>query len=237
MRSAYSKLPYVIYASGVLLSGCASKQLLLDTTEALKQCTGELQSCQSKLTTCDAEAAALEDSVALQIALREECLKSARDAEVFTDELSDREARLREQLAAEIAAKDVEISTLKGQVSVRVLDKILFRSGSTGILPAGSIVLDKVASAISGEDGGIRVEGHTDSVPIGGKLKGLYASNWELSGARAAAVVRYFESTHDIDSVRMEAVGHSKYRPLAPNDTAQNQQRNRRVEIVLKGAG
>jgi chemotaxis protein MotB len=82
----------------------------------------------------------------------------------------------------------------------------------------------------------IRVEGHTDDVPIGATLKDKYFSNWELSAARAASVVRYFQHHHKIDTQRLEAVGFAEYRPIAPNDSVANRQRNRRVEIQLTAA-
>ncbi|MEK7711515.1 MAG: OmpA family protein, partial [Pseudomonadota bacterium] len=65
-------------------------------------------------------------------------------------------------------------------------------------------------------------------------LKEKYYSNWELPAARAASVVRYFQlGEHKIEPLRLEAVGFAEFRPLAPNDTDANKQRNRRVEIVL----
>ena len=84
-----------------------------------------------------------------------------------------------------------------------------------------------------GGDETIRIEGHADTVRIGPKLKKKYFSNWELSTGRASSVVRYFLDRHGIEPTRMEAVGFSKYRPVASNDTEEGRQRNRRVEIVL----
>jgi chemotaxis protein MotB len=116
---------------------------------------------------------------------------------------------------------------------VRVLDKILFRSGSADILPTGQAVLDKLAGVLAATDDMIRVEGHTDFVPIGKQLRQKYYSNWELSAARATSVVRYFEHRHGIDPTRMEAVGFSMFRPVAGDETPEGRQRNRRVEIML----
>ena len=94
-------------------------------------------------------------------------------------------------------------------------------------------MLDKLASVLKNNDDLIRVEGHTDNVPIGERLKDKYFSNWELSAARAASVVRYFQYGHSIDPVRLEAVGYSEYRPVVENDSDTNRQRNRRVSIEL----
>lgn len=147
--------------------------------------------------------------------------------------MKDLEARLRDRLQGDISAKNVEINRLRSQLSVRVLDKILFETSSAEILPQGLAVLDTVASALVDGDETIRIEGHTDTVPIGPVLKRKYFSNWELSGGRAASVVRYLQFHHGIAPTRMEAVGFSKYRPVASNDTEEDRQRNRRVEIVL----
>jgi chemotaxis protein MotB len=77
----------------------------------------------------------------------------------------------------------------------------------------------------------IRVEGHTDDVPAGG----AYPTNWELSTARALAVVRFLQS-QGIDPSRLAAAGYGEYRPIAPNDTAEGRSQNRRIEIVLAAA-
>ncbi len=147
--------------------------------------------------------------------------------------LEERATQLRQRLKTEIADKNVEIEQLRDKLSVRVLDRILFPSGSADILPEGRAVLEKLAAVFAGTDDLIRVEGHTDNVPIGRQLKEKYPSNWELSTARASSVVRYFEQEREISPLRMEAVGFSKFRPVAPGDLLEDQQRNRRVEIVL----
>lgn len=166
--------------------------------------------------------------------LQTACEAELNQKKANLQELEDKINRFRDKFQTEIAARNVEIENLRGQLSFRVLDKILFRSGSADILPEGQQVLAKLADLLASEDDLIRVEGHTDNVPIGAVLKEKYPSNWELSGARAASVVRYFENSKKIDPTRMEAVGFSMYRPIATGDTPQELQRNRRVEIVLQ---
>jgi chemotaxis protein MotB len=156
----------------------------------------------------------------------------AREAELLAS-LKSKEAELRTSLDKELANRDVEINRLRDQLSVQVLDRILFRSGSARILPAGEKVLDKLLPTLVKENDVIRVEGHTDNVRIGEALQEIFASNWELSTARAASVVRYFQRRGKIDPKRFEAVGFGEYRPVAPNDTSTSRQRNRRVAIVL----
>jgi chemotaxis protein MotB len=199
---------------------------LADRGAELARCQGDLTALQEK---SKADAAACET-------MRQEMQKHAKTSAASAKQLQrlkDLEDRLRDRLQNEIGAKDVEIERLRSQLSVRVLDRILFNTGSAEILPQGRRVLDTVAAALEGGDETIRIEGHADIVPIGTELKKKYFSNWELSTARASSVVRYFQYRHGIAPTRMEAVGFSKYRPIAPNDTEANRQRNRRVEIVL----
>jgi chemotaxis protein MotB len=195
--------------------------------------SAELSRCQVELTALKQQA--LADGAAME-AMRQELQKHAQAAEdsaQVLQRMKDLEDSLRLRLQNEIGAKDVEIERLRSQLSVRVLDRILFRTGSAEILPQGRKVLDAVATALADGKETIRIEGHTDIVPIGPVLKRKYFSNWELSGARASSVARFFQHKHGLEPTRMEAVGFSKYRPVAANDTEADRQRNRRVEIVL----
>jgi len=164
---------------------------------------------------------------------RDACVQEVALTRESAADLEQRADQLRLSLQEEILARNVEIEALKDKLSVRVLDRILFRSGSAQILPQGEAVLDKLAAVLGNTDEYIRVEGHTDSVPISERLKARYFSNWELSAARASSVVRFFAHRHQIDPLRMEAVGFSQYRPVATGKSAADLQRNRRVEIVL----
>jgi chemotaxis protein MotB len=76
----------------------------------------------------------------------------------------------------------------------------------------------------------LRVEGHTDDIPIS---TAEFRSNWELSVRRATEVVRYLIEKHDLSPRRISAVGYAEYHPVAPNDTAENRSRNRRIEIIV----
>jgi chemotaxis protein MotB len=109
-------------------------------------------------------------------------------------------------------------------------DKVFFDSGSATLKPQALGILDKVAVILAGEhEHPIVVEGHTDSQPIHASL---YPSNWELSGARAAAVVRDFVG-HGVLSRRVSFSGYGSNEPIATNSTAAGRSKNRRVEVVL----
>src|SRR5438128_2360441 len=79
----------------------------------------------------------------------------------------------------------------------------------------------------------IRIEGHTDNVPIGAKLKERFQTNWELSTARATSVVRYLIEDGGVDRANLLAVGYADTKPLASNDTEEGRTANRRIEIAL----
>ncbi|WP_261528709.1 OmpA/MotB family protein [Burkholderia multivorans] len=107
---------------------------------------------------------------------------------------------------------------------------ILFRVGDAHLLPDALPVLDRIAQALGPHaSGDILVEGHTDSVPI---ANAKYESNWELSSARAGAVVRYF-AERGIAPHRLAAVGRADTQPLVAGDDASSRARNRRVTIFV----
>ncbi len=122
-----------------------------------------------------------------------------------------------------------------GETITVLLTDLYFESGSAALNPDGVARLAAVADEIraSYPNRNLRVEGHTDSNPIGPVLKKTYPSNWELSAARAASVVRHFQWTHNMNPGRFEVVGFGPYAPVATNDTEQGRRENRRVRIAV----
>ncbi|MDX5427559.1 MAG: OmpA family protein [Bacteroidota bacterium] len=126
---------------------------------------------------------------------------------------------------------DVQINVEKGVVFISISDKLLFRSGSTGISKEARDVLGKVAKVLQNKpDIEIMVEGHTDDVPI--KTEGIL-DNWDLSVKRATAIVRVLQNDFNVDPKRMTAAGRSYYLPVASNDTKEGRAANRRTRIVV----
>jgi chemotaxis protein MotB len=163
----------------------------------------------------------------------EDWRQRAEAAEQREMESRRRAAELAASLEEAVRNSPVAVVRSGGRVALRLEDRILFASGSADLIPQGAAALDKVAEALAGSPDRIRVEGHTDDLPIRRRSKDLYFSNWELSAARAASVVRYLQFHHHFDPARMEVVGMSAYTPIAANDDAEGRERNRRVEIVL----
>ncbi len=112
-------------------------------------------------------------------------------------------------------------------------NSILFDSGRADIKPVNQDVLVKIGNSIGTLDNYIRVEGHTDTNPIN---TAVYPSNWELSGARSARVVRLFADRCNIKPDKMVAVGYGEFRPVASNDTPEGMAKNRRVDVIVLNA-
>ncbi len=142
--------------------------------------------------------------------------------------------QLVESLKKEIAAGQVKITQLSGQTVIRLKERILFDSGYASIKASGSDVLAKIGKTLEKiRDRHIQVEGHTDTRPIKWDISEKYPTNWELSTARATAIVRYLIDEVRIEATRLSAAGYAFYRPIASNDTPEGRQENRRVEFTL----
>jgi chemotaxis protein MotB len=134
-------------------------------------------------------------------------------------------------LSMEIAAGVIEIETNGRTIVLRVKDRGSFESGSAALTSDFKPVLKIVRGALKNTSGMIRVEGHTDDVPV---RSVQFASNLALSSARAVAVAQALFQDGSIDESRFTAIGYAATRPLVPNDSAEARARNRRVEIVVE---
>ena len=148
------------------------------------------------------------------------------------------EQRDKEYLLANQLQQDADQGEL-GDTSLMVTEKsitlnlgewVLFDSGKSDLKEEADQVLEKIVQRMVSMKNTIRVEGHTDSVPLGKNLK--YSSNWELSMARAHSVIVRLQSL-GVDGKRLEGVGHGEFRPIADNKTADGRAKNRRIEISL----
>ena len=136
-------------------------------------------------------------------------------------------------LSKEVEKGQLQVRQYKNMLAVDLAEKIFFDSGRATLKKEGKEVLKKVGDALKGyENKIIRVVGHTDNVPVAKSLQGTFPSNWELSVARATNVVRYLQEV-GIPPERMVPSGRAEYDPIAPNDTPDGRQKNRRIEIML----
>jgi len=132
------------------------------------------------------------------------------------------------------AEPGVRAAHTKEGVVITLENTILFESGVADINPDAFPLLDRIINMINKIPNPVRVEGHTDNIPIHTER---FPSNWELSIARAVNVVRYFIERGGVPPQRLSAVGYGESRPIFPNDTPEHRARNRRVEIVLVTEG
>jgi chemotaxis protein MotB len=185
------------------------QQALAETQSSLEQQSSELTALSNKLD----EAKSTIDVISAE---KEKATKTQHSLE---DEM---------RLALE--SKEVTISELKGRLTVNILDRILFDSGEAELKPEGQKILEKIAGVLAQHTARqIHVIGHTDDVPMRRK----FASNWELSTARATAAVRFLQEKAAVDPRRLGALGYGEFHPLAPNTTAEGRAKNRRIEVVI----
>ncbi|SHE94623.1 chemotaxis protein MotB [Caldanaerobius fijiensis DSM 17918] len=115
-------------------------------------------------------------------------------------------------------------------LTIRFVDTVLFDTGKADLKPESLEILSKVSNIIKNDNHPIKIEGHTDNVPINNSK---YPSNWELSTDRAVTVLKYLVNVHHFPPERLSAEGFGEYRPVVPNNSDANRAKNRRVDIVI----
>ncbi|MFH0913472.1 MAG: OmpA family protein [Candidatus Omnitrophota bacterium] len=148
------------------------------------------------------------------------------------DELTSAKNRLEDILSEEIRDKQVGLRMMKKGLVISVLGDVLFDSGKAKIRSGAYNILDKIASVLNDKvvNLNVGIEGHTDNQPI--RYSG-WKSNWELSTARALSVLHYLIDEKQVAPERLSAIGNSEYSPVSSNDTKDDRQLNRRVEIII----
>jgi chemotaxis protein MotB len=134
-------------------------------------------------------------------------------------------------LQQEVDSGQMRITRYKDMLTLDVADEILFDSADARLKKGGDAILRLVGKALLKGDKTIRVVGHTDDQPM---AKGAaFATNWELSTARATTVVRFLQEECGLDPKRLLASGRGQWMPVASNATADGRHRNRRIQIML----
>ena len=167
-----------------------------------------------------------------QLAATLEQERLAKEEEI--KRLTRTQEELSKSLQDEISKGNITIQQVRDRLTINMVDRVLFDSGQAQVKPAGVKVLKQVGDVLNKiSDKQIRIEGHTDNVPISSKLQGRFKTNWELSTARATTVVRYLIDQGGVDRQYLSAVGYADTHPLASNDSEEGRSSNRRIEIVL----
>ncbi|MFB5266691.1 flagellar motor protein MotB [Paenibacillus enshidis] len=162
-----------------------------------------------------------------------------------TDTLSPRELAFRKQEQElqnlmGVIQKYVEDNNLQNQIfvadeprgiSITLSDRFLFDPGRAALKSGSAPTLSKLASLFRNLDTPVSIEGHTDNVPVGSGS--VYRDNWDLSGARALSVLRFFIEREQLNPTHFQYAGYADTRPAGDNSTAAGRQKNRRVEITV----
>ncbi|MFW6138143.1 MAG: OmpA family protein [Spirochaetota bacterium] len=138
----------------------------------------------------------------------------------------------------EIKSRKVKVTEDERGIVISLMADAFFEKGSPRLTPEGKVVVDRLGRFLRErelEENIIRVEGHTDDIPISpeSELYEKYPTNWGLSAARAVSVVRILNEEHGIKGSRMQAIGYGEYQPVEPNDLEEGRAYNRRVEVVI----
>ena len=225
----------------LMVLSCVSKNKYVEVETELNNTGARLAETQKQLDVLqqrnrvllDENGRLIEANEALRLELQQEKLAVLQKDEKISD-LEKTRREIESNLKDQIAQKDIKIEEIEGRLKVTFVDKILFDSGSVTIKDKGQQALLSLAESFrNNPDQNIIVEGHTDDMKIGPALQQRFPTNWELSTARATAVVRFLQEKGSIAPERLTASGFSFYKPVAANDTEEGRRQNRRIEIIM----
>ena len=209
----------------------AQQEQMTTLTEAHTRLFGEIETLTAEKSELSA---LLAEEQQRTRTLEAQLIEHLREKEEELSGLKEAYEKLVAELQTEIFHKDVTLHQVKEQLTVTIIDRVLFPSGQATLTPEGLQVMEKVGAVLAKvKDRQIQIEGHTDNVPIGPTLQQIFPSNWELSAARAAEVVKYLITQAKIPPERLIAAGQADTAPVAPNTTEEGRRQNRRIEIIL----
>ena len=138
--------------------------------------------------------------------------------------------QLTSALSPELQRREVVLKANREGLVISLREIGFFDSGSAELRPASAAAVERIVGVLSAQPNNIRIEGHTDIVPI---HNARFASNWELSTARATEMIRLFITQYNLPAARLSAAGYAEYHPVASNQTVEGRAQNRRVDIVV----
>jgi len=162
-------------------------------------------------------------------AINNDAFNSA-NLKVVASGIEDLKTRLNDVIVRHNYAKSVSLEENERGITIHILENILFPSGKADINKTSQLVLGELASILHQLPNDIRVEGHTDNIPINSDL---YPSNWHLSVARALNTAYFLIDGHKLIPEKVTVVGYAEYKPIAENTTPEGRAKNRRVDIVI----
>ena len=237
----------LLLAGALAAAGCVSRAQLTQVEQQLDLCAKRYEQLQAEIesaartgetlarekSTLTNQKSVLEAKVVSLQAQGEELGSMLREREQEAIKLQETYDGLVANLKKEVQAGQITVKQLRDGLRVNVAQDILFDSGSAALDRSGVEVLRRVATQLRRTPHQIMVIGHSDDMPIGPALLKQYPTNWELAGARAASVVRLFNTSGLLGS-RLMVVSMADVQPVASNKTAEGRARNRRIEIRLR---
>jgi chemotaxis protein MotB len=165
-------------------------------------------------------------AIPMNIVMGEDVLAPAR----VKDDLDHIQRELQQTLSNQVATHTVSIQMGRDGLVISLREAGFFTSGSAALKPETVDTLRQIASALSRTPYDLRIEGHTDSIPIHNPE---FDSNWELSTARATNIARLLLALNTMPPDRISAAGYAEFHPVAGNDTDEGRAKNRRVDLVV----
>ena len=156
-----------------------------------------------------------------------------QNAEGTSDEASSKFETIKMALSEQISQGLAEVELDGDQVIIRLGQQDSFASGSADLQTGFTQTLTDVGNAVSSTGGMVRVEGHTDNIPVA--FSERFRSNWDLSSARSAAVANFLLDNSNLEAGRVTITGLADSDPIADNDTAAGRAQNRRIEVIVDG--
>lgn len=142
------------------------------------------------------------------------------------------ETELKSALSSELDRNFVSLEAGAQELTLSLKEVGFFDSGSASLRPTSAATVERIAAVLKGYQNQIRLEGHSDNVPIS---SARFASNWELSTARAIEITRLLTTQFGIEPARLSVAGFAEYRPVRPNADPAGRAANRRVDLVIIG--
>ena len=208
-----------------------SSAALRSSEEHLEQQRRDIVQFEKKLRVMSKSSDALKLTSTSQLAELEQRLSELKAAQAATDARAELYKDLTLRLKRQIDDGNLSVVARDGRMVLQLPNDVLFDSGRTELKPAGKKTIEAVGEVMKTiQHRQFQVAGHTDNVPI---RSAPYASNWELSSARALGVVHYLTSKGVAPHV-LSAAGYSDVDPIAKNDTSEGKKKNRRTEITLQ---
>ena len=233
---------YDILNQSYELLSAKNSQMMANRADEVKRLLEELQLSKQELLEKEDELSKIEESLSIKQTELLQTQKTLEEREQKVIELQSAINRkdsvlnaLKKRLSNALLGFEgdgLTITQKKGKVYISLEEKLLFASGSWQVDSRGVDALSKLSNALeSQQEINVNIEGHTDSIPFGGR--GQIKDNWDLSVLRATAIVKILASSSSISPERLSASGRGEYFPIASNRTVEGRRTNRRIEIIL----